>query len=258
DTKDKTPIAVDKTAWMAFDLSGDTVVWQEADRELPVLHAYTISTRTDRVLPLPAGISGQFAPAISGSLVTWQQLAVPSEVWHVFGYDLATQQGFDVRDRPTSSGQGLSIFEPRDQVYPSVSSRGVVVWTDYRDDSDSRSANIYAYDSKTQDYSFPLTTHPAHETDPKIWGSTMVWTAYDGMYAQSLPGEGDPDLAVTTLAFSGIEGTQAKFNAAVRNNGRVDAGASTLVVLLDGRRAATYPVTTLKAGLGRAGGRRVP
>jgi beta propeller repeat protein len=108
---------------------GDVVVWQDNSSGNYDIVAADISEPGN---PLPFDIATgallQQNPDISGNIVVYQQFDDAGQDWDIYGYNLTTQEQFQITDSDD------------DEVNPAISGN-VVVWQDNRDDGPW---NIYA------------------------------------------------------------------------------------------------------------------
>jgi beta propeller repeat protein len=105
--------------------------------------------------PVSTTVPNQFAPAISGDLVVWQEYR--DGLSGVYGRRLPDGEEFvisagtRVKKRPATNG-------------------GFVVWEDHRNGN----PDVYGYDLSTG-REFPIATGPGYQRKPAISGDTVVW-----------------------------------------------------------------------------------
>jgi len=150
--------------------------------------------------------SWQYAPAISGDIVVWQDSRnMKVSGWDIYGYDLATGEEFPVctapgkqeaaaidgkvvvwQDERTLDATGSDIYRrdletgeeypvctaPGNQSRPGVDGR-FVIWEDWRNFSVT-GPDVYAYDLTTGD-EFPVCTAAASQRSPDISNDVAAW-----------------------------------------------------------------------------------
>jgi len=147
-------------------ISGNIVVWVDwrndpngpgDANDNPDIYGYDLSTSQE--FPICTNVSCQSAPAISGSIVVWEDWRNGSG--DIYGYDLSTGREFPI------------CINTARQVSPAVSG-SIVVWEDWRYGSPTE-ADIYGYDLSTP------TIPPTAPTNLRVTGIgaatiNLAWT----------------------------------------------------------------------------------
>lgn len=133
------------------------------------LYCYDISNNSEQII---STASGQQL-AIDGDMVAYTTKAVYAKDVALRGYDLKTQQGFEVAPAGTNPNS------------PAINN-GLIIWR--AEPNLDYDTNIYGYDIYTQ-HIFPVCTEPTRESQPAIGGNTVVWHCWDNgnIYSKQLP-----------------------------------------------------------------------
>ncbi|MCX5636521.1 MAG: hypothetical protein NTX52_02355 [Planctomycetota bacterium] len=128
--------------------------------------------------PICTNDANQINPAISGSIVVWEDYRNGN--WDIYGYDLSTQTEFPI------------CTNDANQINPDISG-DIVVWEDHRYDSTYRGFyySIYGYKLSTRT-EFLVYDMASYQRDPTIDGNFVVWKEYyttpQGIYKSIING----------------------------------------------------------------------
>jgi beta propeller repeat protein len=176
------PFGVATQSWGEREpaISGDTVVWSDGRGTTwgifgTYMNGWEIWARdlvTWQPVPICEAPGDQVAPAISGSVIVWQdgrrRTTRQRDAWDIYGYDLRTKREFSI-----ATGPGA-------QTSPAISG-DFVVWADSGavDESAEGSGDyvtIEGYDLRTGRY-FTVSEEPGFLQSPSISSHRIVWSA---------------------------------------------------------------------------------
>jgi TolB protein len=160
--------------------------WRNAD-----IYGYDLNMRTEFAVCTAPG--DQTSPAISGSIVVWQDNRNGN--WDIYGYDLNARTEFAVRTTPgdqkdpdisgnivvwEENGDIYGYYLSSQYVFPVSQASGTqwfpaisdytIVWEDIRDGD----PDIYGYDLINQE-EFAVSTASGDQRFPAIWKDVIVW-----------------------------------------------------------------------------------
>ena len=208
-------------------VSGNMIVWTEAETNYYSIHGHDITTHTNSLIH--SRTTRLEDPSFGGNIIAWRDYRGDgADVW---AYDLTTQSEMpiatgsgtqytaavseegdaviyyddgEIRRYHIQNGANSLISDTGDDYFPSASGN-IVVWTDIRNGNE----DIYAYNMITEE-EFPISTDLADQKSARISGNYIVWGDYRGVMVYDLTTDteltiaagGQPDISGNLVVYS--------------------------------------------------------
>jgi len=153
------------------DVSGKVIVWADKRRYIPGItpkftsdiYGYDIATGEEFLIAPAAEGAGNSGPAISGSIVVWQDGRNGGDI---MGYDLAADMAFPIHVESQEDYSG--------QTAPDIDGHHVV-WVDGRDGAEGAIWSIRGYDLRSGE-EFVIFQDAGYVYSPSVSGNLVAWT----------------------------------------------------------------------------------
>lgn len=167
---DAIPFFSDLPSNKPVHISGDRIVWSDTRNfqlgqetiSAEDIYLYELSSNTERQitgwLPIPVELQHQYAPAISGDRIVWEDWR--NGKFDIYLYDLATNT-----ERQITTDRS-------DPMHPAISG-DFIVWEDWRNGA----PDIYLYDLVTNT-EHRITANLGNDSFPAVSGKKIVWVRW--------------------------------------------------------------------------------